>query len=104
MVFFCFKQKTAYDLRISDWSSDVFSSDLVVDLDASRHIQMGDEAHVRLVDAHSESDGRHGDDRLLLDEAVLVRRPFGCIQAGVVSNRGEKIGRAACRERVCQYV
>src|SRR3546814_6359640 len=27
-VFFLFKQKTAYDLRISDWSSDVCSSDL----------------------------------------------------------------------------
>src|SRR3546814_6067363 len=26
--FFCFKQKTAYDRRISDWSSDVCSSDL----------------------------------------------------------------------------
>src|SRR3546814_4612212 len=26
--FFCFKQKTAYELRISDWSSDVCSSDL----------------------------------------------------------------------------
>src|SRR3546814_5179165 len=25
---FCFKQKTAYELRISDWSSDVCSSDL----------------------------------------------------------------------------
>src|SRR3546814_1986861 len=30
--FFCFKQKTAYEMRISDWSSDVCSSDLVVDL------------------------------------------------------------------------
>src|SRR3546814_8792874 len=28
VVFFCFKQKTAYELRISDWSSDVCSSDL----------------------------------------------------------------------------
>src|SRR3546814_11915985 len=28
--FFFFKQKTAYELRISDWSSDVCSSDLVV--------------------------------------------------------------------------
>src|SRR3546814_9474095 len=27
-MFFFFKQKTAYELRISDWSSDVFSSDL----------------------------------------------------------------------------
>src|SRR3546814_19537082 len=26
---FCFKQKTAYDMRISDWSSDVCSSDLI---------------------------------------------------------------------------
>src|SRR3546814_6084239 len=26
--FFFFKQKTAYEMRISDWSSDVFSSDL----------------------------------------------------------------------------
>src|SRR3546814_10094182 len=30
--FFCFKQKTAYEMRISDWSSDVCSSDLSVTL------------------------------------------------------------------------
>src|SRR3546814_2497879 len=30
-VFFFFKQKTAYEMRISDWSSDVCSSDLTVD-------------------------------------------------------------------------
>src|SRR3546814_5257745 len=30
VVFFFFKQKTAYEMRISDWSSDVCSSDLVV--------------------------------------------------------------------------
>src|SRR3546814_19222988 len=38
MCFFFFKQKTAYEMRISDWSSDVCSSDLtlraIVDLDA----------------------------------------------------------------------
>src|SRR3546814_9865832 len=28
LFFFFFKQKTAYELRISDWSSDVCSSDL----------------------------------------------------------------------------
>src|SRR3546814_9317956 len=32
-MFFFFKQKTAYEMRISDWSSDVCSSDL---LDAPR--------------------------------------------------------------------
>src|SRR3546814_6080187 len=30
IVFFFFKQKTAYEMRISDWSSDVCSSDLLV--------------------------------------------------------------------------
>src|SRR3546814_8998772 len=30
IVFFFFKQKTAYEMRISDWSSDVCSSDLTV--------------------------------------------------------------------------
>src|SRR3546814_7936484 len=43
--FFFFKQKTAYEMRISDWSSDVCSSDLrcfrqcaakVVDIDQAR--------------------------------------------------------------------
>src|SRR3546814_6961308 len=34
--FFCVKQKTAYDMRISDWSSDVCSSDL--NLDRRRHV------------------------------------------------------------------
>src|SRR3546814_6990484 len=33
--FFFFKQKTAYEMRISDWSSDVCSSDL----DIRRHIE-----------------------------------------------------------------
>src|SRR3546814_16502027 len=35
-VFFFFKQKTAYDMRISDWSSDVCSSDL----EASRRAEI----------------------------------------------------------------
>src|SRR3546814_4332434 len=32
ILFFFFKQKTAYEMRISDWSSDVCSSDLSYDL------------------------------------------------------------------------
>src|SRR3546814_9595580 len=30
LLFFFFKQKTAYEMRISDWSSDVCSSDLII--------------------------------------------------------------------------
>src|SRR3546814_20434371 len=33
-LFFFFKQKTAYEMRISDWSSDVCSSDLTDDTPA----------------------------------------------------------------------
>src|SRR3546814_7669882 len=32
IFFFFFKQKTAYEMRISDWSSDVCSSDLETNL------------------------------------------------------------------------
>src|SRR3546814_2721214 len=38
-IFFFFKQKTAYEMRISDWSSDVCSSDLAgvkIDADAAK--------------------------------------------------------------------
>src|SRR3546814_127645 len=34
LFFFFFKQKTAYEMRISDWSSDVCSSDLICSEDA----------------------------------------------------------------------
>src|SRR3546814_4745063 len=37
-VFFFFKQKTAYEMRISDWSSDVCSSDLISGV-LARHLE-----------------------------------------------------------------
>src|SRR3546814_7805743 len=37
-LFFFFKQKTAYELRISDWSSDVCSSDLLWDIAPEKHV------------------------------------------------------------------
>src|SRR3546814_10210385 len=36
LLFFFFKQKTAYEMRISDWSSDVCSSDLILHPPAGR--------------------------------------------------------------------
>src|SRR3546814_15587635 len=36
-MFFFFKQKTAYEMRISDWSSDVCSSDLGLPCDKHHH-------------------------------------------------------------------
>src|SRR3546814_19191649 len=53
MLFF-FKQKTAYEMRISDWSSDVCSSDLAVRIDALQRRHIGGERQLaeflRLVD------------------------------------------------------
>src|SRR3546814_19487416 len=48
MSFFFFKQKTAYEMRISDWSSDVCSSDLLV-LAAAQGARRGGTAHMIVV-------------------------------------------------------
>src|SRR3546814_6395710 len=45
--FFFFKQKTAYELRISDWSSDVCSSDLHVLLRVAALGSAGQDGHER---------------------------------------------------------
>src|SRR3546814_1526255 len=42
-VVFFFEQRTAYEVRISDWSSDVCSSDLQLDLEQLRPVFAGDE-------------------------------------------------------------
>src|SRR3546814_2576019 len=44
---FFFKQKTAYEMRISDWSSDVCSSDLPV-VERTRRDQSGELEQVRI--------------------------------------------------------
>src|SRR3546814_5784707 len=101
-VFF-FKQKTAYEMRISDWSSDVCSSDL----DGMRIRSSGNgEPGVNggppgdlYVEIHLKPHGifqRDGED--LHCELTI---PFTTAALG---GELEEIGRASCRERVCQYV
>src|SRR3546814_8789525 len=41
LCFFCFKQKTEYELRSSDWSSDVCSSDLLTRVAAADYGKHG---------------------------------------------------------------
>src|SRR3546814_7809435 len=76
--FFFFKQKTAYDMRISDWSSDVCSSDLPW----PKHSWM----FGQLASSHT------------------VTRRFSRNLALSFWTALPEIGRASCRERVCQYV
>src|SRR3546814_9620668 len=91
VIFFFFKQKTAYEMRISDWSSDVCSSDL---LDRERRDRV--ERGARLV--HED---HVGGDRDGAGDAEALLLAAGESGARLVE---AEIGRASCRERVCQYV
>src|SRR3546814_13938160 len=103
-VFF-FKQKTAYDMRISDWSSDVCSSDLPhrdpssgeshapsnnsclslrSDLDGGRRLRPGQWASSRQGPRQSDVQGptdhvRHEDRKsVVMGKSVSVRVDLGC--------------------------
>src|SRR3546814_9211284 len=99
-VVFLFKQKTAYEMRISDWSSDVCSSDLAdEDEGADRHQQRGDAARDR-VDPREVAPLVGQRQEIIV--AVVDDRGSGDVGPG--GQRRRQIGRASCRERVCQYV
>src|SRR3546814_19710557 len=95
VIIFFFKQKTAYEMRISDWSSDVCSSDLGLreGFDTMRY----DEAEIARI-------ARVG------FEAARARRRKLCSvdKANVLETsqlwRDVEIGRTSGRERVCQSV
>src|SRR3546814_8406174 len=116
-------------MRISDWSSDVCSSDLVMDLD---------NIHKILMWLHAQGLDQVVAERLRLDDRAAVSAdlsewlavveaaeyPIDEVTIGIVGKyvdhkdayksvgealkhggiRQRKIGRATCRERVCQYV
>src|SRR3546814_15010582 len=125
LVFF-FKQKTAYEMRISDWSSDVCSSDLdTVTFSRGlfgkprndayiekilRDLSLWDKRHSKILELSGGMKRRvmiakalsHEPRVLFLDEPtagvdVELRRDMWKLI-------GEQIGRASCRERVCPYV
>src|SRR3546814_15713259 len=97
MMYCFFKQKTAYELRISDWSSDVCSSDLIM------AEKVGLESRLRLITdavpaliAYIDRDERY----------QFVNRGYadwvGRRKEGVLGRKD--IGRETCRERVCHTV
>src|SRR3546814_17284118 len=123
-----FKQKTAYEMRISDWSSDVCSSDLDGDGKAQPQHRLGGPSRLWTSGVGTVFTGRF---RLEIDmpEAVAEQRERYACDIGLVrferrqvgdpragnsehkqqkrddaASRGEQIGRATCRERGCQYV
>src|SRR3546814_6520036 len=101
LLFFFFKQKTAYEMRISDWSSDVCSSDFL-DLVAHDPDMLGlrsDPGDIVALDDLGEL-------RVLGEEAVAGVNRVGVNDLGGRNDVRdvEKIGRASWRERVSQYV
>src|SRR3546814_19637224 len=97
-------------MRISDWSSDVCSSDLAlnhpVDIDAGRMNMIGIEASSRhdlldLRDRHSAGSRHVG---IEVTSGLSIDEISFRISLPRLDDREVKIGRASCRERVCQYV
>src|SRR3546814_7993742 len=90
--FFFFKRKTAYEMRISDWSSDVCSSDLLLHAaDRGGHLT-GEDGEREI----PRADAGNGTER-----AVRIVGKAAPALTGIVA---EEIGRASCRARVCPYV
>src|SRR3546814_15598173 len=99
-------------MRISDWSSDVCSSDL--------HGQRGptDQQSATVQDAYVVGDadsevprGRPARTHRMNPPSALMTEPLRTAPSGeqakvmvAAISSGVKIGRASCRERVCQYV
>src|SRR3546814_2037236 len=87
MFFFFFKRKTAYEMRISDWSSDVCSSDLGKEHDLPGRAQRGTARAVGEFDGRTlHSRGRHlARQRALPDQVIeprVIARP-GAILAEI---------------------
>src|SRR3546814_13659816 len=101
VFFFFFKQKTAYEMRISDWSSDVCSSDLrAVQPLADAAVLDAQPRMVPLADGMRRTQRRH---RNVIERTGAMRRDLA-VGMPLLVDHLHQIGRASCRERVCQYV
>src|SRR3546814_18095173 len=88
--FFFFKQKTAYEMRISDWSSDVCSSDLLYRAGDAADVGNGIALGIARI-------GADAGDRL--DDDAAIEQPV--VEAGAAARAVDAaIGRNAARPAV----
>src|SRR3546814_7587219 len=95
MCVFFFKQKTAYEMRISDWSSACALPIFVKRAEPQPGQAAADTA--ALAKARADLTAKAADHdaaKAELAQRHMIARGLGILQ----------IGRASCRERVCQYV
>src|SRR3546814_1863628 len=104
--FFFFKQKTAYEMRISDWSSDVCSSDLPGSADRARRPGGPPILQVYLTQARAlgVSPNRHFDERYY---RAIHRDVDRAVEAGGFWRSEERrVGKecvSTCRSRGSPY-
>src|SRR3546814_1041329 len=101
-IIFFFKQKTAYEMRISDWSSDVCSSDL----SAGTYNLLQPELATQLRDRKAANIASTNANAVAAGNIGCLVQIGGGLEAGGRSMPvlHTEIGRASCRESVCQYV
>src|SRR3546814_10026954 len=122
MSLFYFKQKTAYYMRISDWSSDVCSSDLAEQPEGTHlteDLGIGDLVVERFDHARGEFVGGVGlrgiaDHTLIVGELVVEKegvRPVEGCHAGhddlLCSSEERRVGKegvSTCRSRCSQFL
>src|SRR3546814_1655132 len=97
-LFFFFKQKTAYEMRISDWSSDVCSSDLLGVPGPTSVKRLLSFAARCGVGASAGVMKKYGFSITQLLTTAGPDKLVNNLAAGL-----DQIGRASGRERVCQY-
>src|SRR3546814_6526860 len=115
ILVFLYKQKTAYEMRISDWSADVCSSDLSLRwVRQPRHFQiltgflrcscLPTWGWLRPISSSCPGSSRPAASRVHF-LCLSVWASLVCSHCHIFRRRlSAKIGRASCRERVCQYV
>src|SRR3546814_6181095 len=96
LVFFFFKQKTAYEMRISDWSSDVCSSDLVAKIHPGS-FRLDEHLRERGGIAEAEVEPLPRDRKDAVRRITDQRQQFGGDRRGVVE--AERIARARLEGR-----
>src|SRR3546814_11928469 len=98
-------------MRISDWSSDVCSSDLLLEKGRFDLASAMQDARIGTVNGVCQSllqrfcfeMGMSPELRVLEEQdAALVLKE--CVELALEEEKLQQIGRASCRERVCQYV
>src|SRR3546814_5203949 len=105
-LFFFFKQKTAYEMRISDWSSDVCSSDLPVGMDLHHAHRTGRRARAALQGEAAAGSGNvtvHVRTRRILGAIISIALVVGIFGFRSEERRVGKECVSTCRSRWSLY-